>query len=313
MSCTFQEQKDVHIHHGHEHVHHEHLKLGDLKKGIFITLAYFAVEFITGYLTNSLAMLGDSIHMLTDGFVLVLTYWVYKLRSVPPRDSVVGYLSFGFRRLELLIIILNTLLVGTAIFWIVREAYLRLMFGHTEILAWPVFLVGTLGLVVNLAVFKTLSVHSHGEEGIKSAIACAVTDALGSVAVIIGSVVVLIDQRLFSVDILAAIMIAGMLIWSFRKTPKIIFNMIMEAVPIDIDFNKVTASINKVYGVSDVLDLHINKISSDLTVLSGSVLISSHTLHDSVPDLIKTHLQEEFPELKNVHLTIETRCSSDPT
>ena len=311
MIYTFQEQEDVHIH--HEHVHREHLKLSDLKKGIFITLAFFAVEFITGYLTNSLAMLGDSIHMLTDGFVLVLTYWVYKLRSVPPRDSVVGYLSFGFRRLELLIIILNTLLVGTAIFWIVREAYLRLMFGHIEIIAWPVFLVGTLGLVVNIMVFKTLNVHSHEEEGIKSAIACAVTDALGSVTVIIGSAVVLIDQRLFWVDILAAITIAGMLIWSFRKTPKVIFNMLMEAVPVDIDFDKVIISIKKVYGVNDVLDLHINKISSDFTVLTGGVLISSHSLHDTIPCLIKTRLQEEFPELKNVHLTIETRCSPDPT
>lgn len=302
MSCTFRENP-----------HCEHLKLSDLKKGIVITFAYFIVEFITGYLMHSLAMFGDSIHMLTDGMVLVLTFWAYKLRSTPPRNSVVGYLSFGFRRLELLVIILNTILAGTAIFWIVRESYLRLMFGHAEIAAWPVLLVGALGLGVNLMVFKTLHVHSHEEEGIKSAIACAVTDALGSVAVVIGSVAILIDRRLFWVDTLAAVAIAGMLAWSFRKIPRTIFSMIMEAVPPDIDFEKVTTLIENVDGVCSVLDLHINKVSSDLVVLTGKVLIKSHALHDAIPDLIKKQLQKEFPGFKNLHLSVETKCYADPT
>lgn len=301
MSCTFRED-----------AHDQHHKLSDLKKGIFITLAYLVVEFVTSYLTHSLAMLGDSMHMFTDSMVLTLTFFAYKLRSIPPRNSVVGYLSFGFRRLELVIIVLNTVLVGSAIFWILKEAYLRLRFGQVEIIAWPVFLVGILGFVVNLMVFRTLSVHSHEDEGIKSAIACALTDALGSIAVVIGSVAILIDQRFFWIDTLAAIMITGMLIWSFRKTPRVIFNMIMEAVPSDIDFEKVTDSILHVYGVDDVLDLHINKIGSGFVVLTGQVSIKSHALHDFIPGLVKIQLQEEFPGLKNVHIIIETKCVHDP-
>lgn len=298
MSCVFR-----------ENVEDERHKLRNLKTGIFITLVYFTVEFITGYLVNSLAMIGDSVHMFADGVVLILTFWAYKLRSIPPRNSVVGYLSFGFRRLELLIIIINTTLVSSAIFWIVKESYLRLRFGHVEVIAWPMFLVGVLGFIVNLIVFKTLNVHSYEEEGIKSAVACALTDALSSVVVIIGSIVILINQRLFWFDILAALTIAGMLAWSFRKIPRAIFNMIMEAAPIDINFEKITDSIGKVYGVDDVLDLHINKIGSGLVVLTGQVAIKSHVLHDFIPGLIKTQLQEEFPELKNAHLTIETKCA----
>lgn len=302
MDCAFRED-----------VEGEHHKLSDLKKGIFVTLAYFGVELVTGYLTNSLAMIGDSIHMFADGLVLVLTFGAYKLRSMPPRNSVVGYLSFGFRRLELLIIILNTSLVGLAIFWIVKESYQRLLLGWVEVIAWPVFLVGALGFAVNLTVFRTLSVHSHEEEGIKSAIACALTDALSPVAVVIGSVAILIDKRLFWFDTVAALMIAGMLAWSFRKTPQIIFNMIMEAVPLNVDFEKVRASIGQVYGVDEVLDLHINKIGSGLIVLTGQVSIKSHVLHDHVPGLIKIQLQEEFPELQNIHIIIETKCCPSPT
>lgn len=301
MSCTFR-----------ENIHDEHLKLDDLKRGIFITLSYFAVEFVTGYVTHSLAMLGDSIHMLTDGMVLILTFWVYKMRSVLPRNSAIGYLSFGFRRLELLIIIANTFLAGTAIFWIAKESFTRLTLRHVEVIPWPIFVVGIIGFLINLTVFKTLSRHNHEEDGIKSAISCAITDALGSVTVIIGSVAVLIDHRLFWVDTLAALIIAGMLTWSFRKTPKIIFSMIMEAAPMEVDFDKVMNSIRQVSGVDDVLDLHINKISSGLIVLNSKVLINSHALHDSTPNLIRSHLQEEFSELKNVHLIIETSCSSDP-
>jgi len=301
MSCIFKEDAD-----------NECYKFGDLKRAIYITLAYFAIELTTGFLANSLAMIGDSIHMFTDGIVLILTFWAYKLRSFPPRDSIVGYLSFGFRRLELLIIILNTTLVGTAIFWIIKESYLRLTLRHIEVAAWPVLLVGALGFVINLTVFRTLNVHSHGEEGIKSAIACTLTDALGSIAVIIGSAVILIDQRLFWFDILAALTIASMLVWSFRKTPGVIFNMIMEAAPVGLDFEKVRTSIKQVYGVDDVLDLHINKIGSSLVILTGRVLIKSHVLHDFIPGLIEVQLQEEFPELKNIHLIVETRCSTDP-
>lgn len=301
MSCTFQ-----------ENTHDEQLKLSGLKKGAIITFIFFAVEFATSYLTNSLAVFGDSIHMFADGIIMTLTFWVYKLRSIPPRNSVVGYLSFGFRRLELLIIILNTTLVGMAIFWIIRESYLRLTSGHVEVIAWPVFLVGAIGFAVNLTVFRTLNVHSHEEEGIKSAVACALTDALGSVAVIVGSVAILIDRSLFWVDTTAALAIAGMLIWSFRKTPRVILNMIMEATPADIDFKKVVSSIKQVYGVDDVLDLHINKISSSLIVMTGQISIESHVLHDFIPGLIKAQIQEEFPELKNAHLTFETRCCIDP-
>lgn len=300
MSCTFREDADDERH-----------KLGNLKKGVSVTLAFFVVELVTGYLANSLAMIGDSIHMFADGIILILTFWAYKLRSIPPRNSVVGYLSFGFRRLELLVIIFNTILVGSAIFWILREAYLRFRFGHTEVIAWPVFVVGILGFAVNFIIFKTLNVHSH-EEGIKSAIACAKTDALNSVAVIFGSLAILIDRRLFWFDTLAALTITGMLVWSFRNMPRVIFNMIMEATPIGLDFEKVAASIKQVYGVDDVLDLHINKIGSGFIVLTGQVSIKSHVLHDFIPGLIEVQLKEEFPELQNAHFTFETRCYLDP-
>lgn len=301
MSCTFGEDVFANRH-----------KLNDLKKAIYITIAFFVIEFTTSYLTHSLSMFSDSIHMLTDGMIMILTFWVYKSRSMPPRNSIVGYLSFGFRRLELLVIILNTSLVGVAIFWIIKEAYSRLIFGHDEVIAWPVFFIGMIGFVVNMIVFRILNVHSHEEEGIKSAIACAITDALSSVAVILGSVIILINQRLFWFDTLIALSIAGMLIWSFRKTPRVIFNMIMEATPINVDFEKVQFSISHVYGVDEVLDLHINKIGSGLVVLTGQVSIRNHSLHDFIPDLIKIQLQEEFPELKNAHLTFETRCSFCP-
>lgn len=298
MTCAFKED-----------VHDEHRKLGDLKIAILITMTYFAIEFAAGYFTNSLAAIGDSIHMLTDGVVLVLTFWAYKFRSAPPRNSVIGYLSFGFRRLELLVMILNTFLVGTAIFWILKESYLRLRFGNFEVFAWPVFLVGILGFIVNMTVFRILNVHSHEEEGIKSAIACALTDALSPVAVIIGSVAILINPHLFWFDTLAALAIAGMLAWSFRNMPRVIFNMMMEAAPLGVDFEKIRDSMKEIPGVDEVSDLHINKIGSGLTVLTGSVLIENHGLHDSVPVLIENKLKKEFPELKNAHFTIKTVCN----
>lgn len=303
MSCTFQDESLD-----------EGKQFKDFRKGMWLTALYFIVELVTGFLIHSVSMVGDSFHMFTDLSVQLLTYKSRKLRSTPPRNSMFGYMSFGFRRIEVLVTIFNVLLLLAVKVWMVYEIYMRLFYRQMEIFTTWMLVVALIGLFVNIKVlsFWHEHGHSHSEDSIKSVRLHIRDDLWSSVIVIVSAVVMMFGENLFWVDSIAAIGIAFLLLKTSYGIFKSATGIIMEAVPPEIDFEKVIASIKSVYGVNDVLDLHINKIGSGLVVLTGQVSIRSHLLHDFVPELIETQLQEEFPELKNVHLTIETKCYLDP-
>lgn len=301
MSCTFKPD-----------LSDEHHKLADLKKGVYLTLIYCTVEFATGILTNSLAMTGDSFHMFTDTLALMFTYWAYKLRSVGPGNSPFGYLSFGWLRLELVATITNVLLVGGTVCWIIWEAYGRLRYGSSEIVSLPMFLVAITGFVVNITIFRKLHAHSHSEDGIKSAIACALTDAVSPLIVMAGAAIIVFNPRLYWIDSLAAIAIAGLLTWSFRELPPSIAGIILEATPTDIDYDRILEAIRAVDGVEDVSDLHIRKVGSGFIDLTAHIRVRNHDLHDTIPVSVRNTLKDNFPELGNFHQTVEVECFSNP-
>ncbi len=307
MNCTFQEDSLV-----------EHNKSFGLQMGIWLTALYFVVELATGIFANSLAMVGDSFHMLVDVLVQILTYRSRNLRNLPPKNSAIGYLSFGFRRIETMVILFNVfLLIGVKI-WILYEVYLRFFYGHNKIVTPVVFFVAVIGLAINFKVSRLWHVHEHDhtEDGIKSANLHIRDDLYGSVAVIVSTagmfIASLVGYKIYWLDSLAAMFIFGLLWKTTYRITKSAVGILMEAVPIGIDFDRALILAKQVDGVEDVLDFHISKVGSGLVVLTGQVLVKSHDFHDSVPGLIENSLRAEFPELKNAHLTIETRCSSDP-
>lgn len=303
MSCTFQDESP-----------NEDKRFKDFRKGIWLTALYFVVELATGLLTHSVSMVGDSCHMFIDLSVQLLTYKSYKLRNTPPRNSMFGYMSFGFRRVEVLVTIFNVLLLLVVKVWLAYEIYLRLFYRQLEISTTFMLIVAFIGLLVNIKVlgFWHEHGHNHGEDSVKSVRLHVRDDLWGSVIVIISAVIMMFGKNLFWVDSIAAMGIAFLLLKTSYKIFKSATGIIMEAVPVGVDFNKVLISIKRVYGVEEVLDLHINKIGSGLVVLIGQVFIKSHVLHDLIPGLIKAQLQSEFSELKNVHLIIETKCHTNP-
>jgi len=307
MSCTFQDE-------GLD----EHIKSRGLRRGIWFTALYFFIELATGIFANSLAMVADSFHMLVDTLVQIVTYHSRNFRNLPPKNSIVGYLSFGFRRLEILVTLFNVLLLVCVKIWMLYEIYSRFTYGHHKVATPLVFLVAILGLVINLKVSKLWHVHDHDhtEDGIKSASLHIKDDLYGSVAVIASTSIMfiasLLGYKIYWLDSIAAMFIFGLLWKTTFRITKSTIGILMEAAPMSIDFEKVRNSMRQVFGVDDVLDLHINKIGPSLVVLTGQVSIKSHALHDFVPRLLEDQIKEEFPELKNVHLTIETRCYLDP-
>ncbi len=307
MSCTFRDESPG-----------EQDKSKGRLKGIWLTMLYFVIELVTGILANSVAMIGDSFHMLTDALVQILTHNSRRVRNIPPRDSCIGYLSFGFRRLETMVTLFNIILLVCVKIWMLYGVYSRFLYGHHEINTTPVFFVATVGLIINLKVSKLWHVHEHdhGEDGIKSANLHIKDDLYGSMAVIASTAVIfvvsLFGYKIYWFDSLAAMFIFGLLWRTTFRIARSAAGILMEAAPVGLDFEKVRASIRSVYGVDDVLDLRISKIGSGFTVVTCRVTIKSHALHDFIPGLIEIQLKEEFPELKNAHFTVEPRCCSDP-
>lgn len=303
MSCSFQGESPG-----------QHDKSKGLRKGIWLTVLYFIIELATGIFANSLAMVGDSFHMLVDAFVQILTYYSRNLRNLSPRNSFVGYLSFGFRRIETVATLFNVILLVCVKIWMLYGVYSRFFHGYEKVESSLVFFVAVIGLAINLKVSKLWHIHKddHTEDGIKSADLHIKDDLYGSVAVIVSTVGIslasLFGYKIYWLDSLAAMFIFGLLWKTTFRIAKSAAGIFMEAVPADIDFEKALALVKQVDGVEKISDFHIVKIGSGLIVITGHVWINNHDLHDTIPELMKSKLTVEFPELKNAHVTLELRC-----
>ncbi|MEX2420718.1 MAG: cation diffusion facilitator family transporter, partial [Actinomycetota bacterium] len=152
-----------------------------------LILVFFVVEAVGGILTNSLALLSDAGHMLTDVIGLGMALAAIQLATRHERRDDTGQNTFGLYRLEILAAFVNALLLfGVAIYVLVEAA--RRLTGEPEVLGIPMLVVAVLGLVVNLVAFALLREGSKESLNVEGAYLEVLADTLGSVGVIIAAI-----------------------------------------------------------------------------------------------------------------------------
>ncbi|OBW62639.1 MAG: cation transporter [Dehalococcoides mccartyi] len=272
------------------------LKLGILFSGIILL-----AEFVGGLASNSLALLSDAGHVLTDVLALSLSYFALMQAKRPSNFK----MTFGYHRIGVLVAILNSIsLIGIAVF-IFYESFQRFQ-SPPEINAWLVLPVALLGLATNLAV--ALILHSEQKENlnIKSAFWHAAGDALASVGVIISAVVVIYSGN-YLADIIVSVIIGLIIslggINIFRQGLRVI----LEASPKDINISQLAASVKNIPGVKDFHHIHIWSISPEIHALSAHVLIDDCPVSqaDYIRQQIETSLREGFALN---HITLQMEC-----
>jgi len=268
-------------HEHHSHHHHSHATGKVLGWSLAGTAVFAIIEVLAGVRAHSLALLSDAGHNFTDALALALAALGFYLQS-KPADSVKTY---GYQRAGVLAAFINALtlvLLSGFIFW---ESYERLISPRAveeSTMIW----VAAGGLAVNVAVMFGLQRGTASDINVRAAWVHMLGDALGSVAIIIGAVMIRYTGWL-RIDPILSILIAALIIWSARGIIRESLNILLEGLPAGMHFHEVISAMRSVEGVMDVHDLHIWTLGSNAHALSCHVLIEDQPPSSSESILVR--------------------------
>ena len=298
-------------HHGHNHEHDRAGGLGNVhagpggRKGLLIalsvTLFMMVAEIIGGFLSNSLALLSDAGHMFTDTLALALSFFAMKFADMPATDKK----TYGFYRLEILAALLNGVILVLISVYIIYEAYQRIL-NPPAVQGALMLIVAVIGLVVNIIGALFLVKHRHSTLNIRSAFLHIIGDAVSSVGVIIGGVVIYYTGW-FLIDPILSILIAlGIIVGSYGLVTESV-NILLESVPSHINIGAVAAEIAAVNGVREAYHVHV------WTITSGVYALSAHVIVDDMPvsgsrELLKNIQHRLADRFRIIHSTIQFEC-----
>lgn len=288
-----------HLHPHHEHHFHGHHHHGDLKNigvAFLLNFSFTIIEIIGGILTNSVAILSDALHDLGDSLSLGLAWYFQKI-SDKGRDETYSY---GYKRFSVLgaLITSTILMLGSVV--IIYSAIMRLQ-APEETHALGMIGFALLGILVNGA--AVLRLKNSGSLNARVVMLHLMEDVLGWVAVLIGSLGIYFFEW-YILDPILSLAIAAYILFNVYKSLKQSLNILLQAIPPQIDLVKVQKSLEEHEVVVDVHDTHIWSLDGEYTILSTHVVLKNESicLKDIYP--IKKELEEKLLEFKIEHSTI---------
>ncbi len=260
--------------HGHSHEAHGHSCVhghGSPRKAItsafFITAGFMLVEAAGGLLTGSMALLSDSMHMLTDAAALGMSFFASRLASLRPDSS----RTYGYRRAEVVAALANAMLLWILSGYMLREVWER-FHNPVPVLSGPMLAVAVLGLLANLASAWILHGHSEGNINVRGAFLHVVSDLAGSAAAIIAGVIIYFTGW-YRADTIVSLLIIALILFSSSRLLGEAFHILMEGAPKGISMKAVENELRAIEGVSDVHELHIWSLSSGFNALSAHLVV----------------------------------------
>lgn len=271
---------------------HDHSITAGNEKRLWIALglttSFMIAEVVAGVLTNSLALISDAAHMLTDAAALAIALAAVRVARRPADAS----RTFGYHRFEIIAAAFNALMLFAVAIYILVEAYGRLR-SPPEVQSTAMMVVAALGLVVNLISMKLLAGGKDSSLNMKGAYLEVWSDMLGSLGVIAGAAVIRYTGWAW-VDPVIAVAIG---LWVLPRTWVLLresLNILLEGVPVGMDVAKITAAVQKLPGVVSVHDLHVWALSSGKPSLTAHVVHAAELTHEALLEPIKTVLAQEF-------------------
>lgn len=299
-----------HSHAGHDHSHgphgHHHFDPSGNKKGLMIaliiTVGIMFLEFFGGLVTNSLALLSDSGHMLNDASSLALSLVAVWFATKPASPNK----TYGFHRFEILAALLNGVTLFVVAGFIIVEAYGR-FFEPPTVASGSMMLIACIGLLANVASAWSLMRKGDVKNNInlRSAYLHVLGDALGSVGAIIAGLVMMIFGW-YIADPIISVLVALLILRGAWGIIKHTVHVLMEGTPITVNPSEVKAVLENIEGVINVHDLHIWTITSGLDSLSCHLLIKDQ---EDDQRILQQAIQLIAERFKIQHTTIQIETS----
>ena len=258
---------------------------------VLITTYMFA-EVVGGILSGSLALIADAGHMLTDAAAIAMAIaamWLAEKSASVQR-------TFGYHRTEVLAAMINALALWVIAGWIVLEAYHRFTVeGTSDIDGFTVLLVGSGGLVINIAAAWILHRSSEHSMNVEGAMQHVIADMLGSVGVIISAVLIMTLNWTIA-DPILSVVIALLILWNTRRLLYTVVNVLLEGTPEHIDVYKLCSDIEDVEGVTLIHDVHVWTLTSQVEAFTAHILVdpSWQGDQDRMLSHIKNIVHQEF-------------------
>ncbi len=260
-----------HCHHGHDH--------GATRRAIsiafFLTAGFMGVEFAGGLLTGSMALLSDSLHMLTDAAALGMSFFAARLASLKPDSA----RTFGYRRAEVVAALANAMLLWILTGYMFREIYERFR-EPVPVLSGPMLVIAVIGLLVNIASAYILHAHSEGNINVRGAFLHVLGDLAGSVAAIAAGAVIWLTNWTRA-DTIVSLLINLLILFSSTRLLMEAFHILMEGAPRGLSMAALERALRAVDGVSDVHELHAWSLSSGFNALSAHLVVKDPSLQQS--------------------------------
>src|SRR3954470_17404971 len=262
-----------HHHHGHDHSHghagHSHApdNFGwAFAIGAALNTAFVVAELIFGYAANSLALISDAVHNLSDVIALLLAWGAMWLSQKQPTQRH----TYGYRRASILAALFNAGLLLVAVGGIVVEAINRLS-APAPVAGWTVAVVAALGVAINGGTALLFMRGRHGDLNIRGAYLHMAADAGVSLGVVVAALVIMLTGWLWiapaiSLVIAAVVLASG---WGLARDS---VNLALDGVPRGIELAKVRTYLATLDGVTDVHDLHIWAMSTNETALTAHLV-----------------------------------------
>jgi cobalt-zinc-cadmium efflux system protein len=269
-----------------------------LKLAIFLTSVIFFVEVIGGYLSGSLALLGDAGHVFRDIFALVISLSALKIaKRLPSKRK-----TFGFHRVEIFAAFLNGMFLVAMGIWILWEAYQRL-YSPQQIESTTMLIVAVIGFGVNL--FVAFRLHGSHDLNVKSAFFHVVSDAAFSLAVIAAAVLIqLTGQTIF--DPILSVLISVVIVFSAIRVIRESVMILLDFAPKDLDFDEVIQVIQKVEGVRGVHNVHLWSLCSNINVIDAHIYTRETNMTNI--ERIKIQIKNSLEKFHIRHVTLEFEC-----
>ncbi|MBK8575331.1 MAG: cation transporter [Elusimicrobia bacterium] len=290
---------------------HHHSESGRSKSALLFAVGLTAVTLVAeglgGLYSHSLALLSDAGHVFMDLTALLFALFALSLSTRPTSDR----RTFGLHRIEVFAALTNGFLVILLAFWIFWESVERLSSAVVPRVV-PMATLGFLGLLVNIVVAWRLHHLSRRDINIRAVFLHVASDAMASLGVVIGAVVISQTGWTF-VDPLVGIGIALIILANAAGLLRDAFNLLLEGVPKHLNLQEVKAAIRAVPGVASVEDLHLWGLCSHLSSLSAHVKVHPHALKDpnALLNAINSPLREQF-HITHTTLQLEPHFSDTP-
>jgi cobalt-zinc-cadmium efflux system protein len=257
--------------HTHSHGHDAEAngtdrRLWPMVAGAVIISAFFALELTVGIVVNSLALIADAGHMLTDVVAMVMGLGALLLAR---HGSSSGVKTFGWHRAEVFTAVANAvLLIGVAVF-VLYEAIERIG-TDPHVPGLTLVVVALIGLAANLAVMMLLRADSKGSIAVRGAYMEVLADAVGSIGVLIAGVVTMVSSWPYA-DLVVAVLIA---LWVAPRAIRLALDalrILAQQAPVHIDVDEINRELSDLAGVTEVHDLHIWTLTTGMDVATVHV------------------------------------------